>query len=130
MRVAVTLGLALALLTTACGDDKVTSAAGITDGWKSDGLEVGAFADANGAEFGGGKCRAGTVASLDTTVCEFADAGAAKKAERAAEKSIGETTGISMAAGRMLLVVADRKKADPEGRKMNQIAAAFRKRAQ
>lgn len=121
----------VALVAAACEDGGgATSAKTIVDGWKADGLDLGAFADASGDAFGGGKCRAGTVASLDTTVCEFPDAKAAKTAEKAGEKAIGETTGISMAAGRLLLVVADRKKADPEGRKMNQIAAAFRKRAQ
>jgi hypothetical protein len=120
--------LALALVAAAAcagGGD----ASYVVDGWRQEGLEPSTFAEAKGEPFGGGKCRAGTVATLDATVCEFPDESAARKAEPAGEKVIGEATGISMAAGKLLLVVADRKRVDPEGRKLNQVAQSFRKRA-
>lgn len=116
----------LALATLGCSGGGASS---VMEGWRQDGLEPSSFTEAAGDALGGGKCSAGTVASVDTTLCEFADDGAAKKAERAGEKFIGDATGISMSAGKMLLVVVDRKKLDPEGRKMNQIAQSFRMRA-
>jgi hypothetical protein len=122
--------LCVVLALSACGGDEGGGSAGdVIEAWKSAGLQPSAFAPADGAKLGGGKCKAGTIGGLDTTLCEFADETAAKAAEGAGRTAIGETTGVSLAAGKVLLVVADRKNADPNGRRINQIAKTFQKRA-
>ncbi len=114
----------------ACDDDQGGGSAGdVIEAWKSAGLQPTAFETADGQKYGGGKCRAGNIGGLDTTLCEYADDTAAKAAEGAGRAAIGENTGVSLAAGKVLLVVADRKNADPNGRRINQIAKTFQKRA-
>jgi len=45
----------------------------------------------------------------------------AKAAEDAGLTWVGDTTGASQAAGKVLVVVADRRKGDPSGRTINQM---------
>jgi hypothetical protein len=131
MRAATTILLAAAVsLAAACGGDEGGgSASDVIEAWKSAGLQPTTFETADGQKFGGGKCRAGNIGGLDATLCEYADETAARAAEGAGRSAIGENTGVSLAAGKVLLVVADRKNADPNGRRINQIAKTFQKRA-
>jgi hypothetical protein len=94
--------------------------------WKSAGLDVGAFAPADAKSLGG-KCQAGTVAGIDTTLCAYPDDGAAKGAEAAGLATVGDSTGLAVAQGKVLLVIADRKHADPSGKKLNDAVKSFRK---
>ncbi|HTJ44622.1 MAG TPA: hypothetical protein VL463_21100 [Kofleriaceae bacterium] len=97
----------------------------VLDTWKQAGLTVSAFTPADGKTVGG-QCQSGTVGGVDVELCNFADASAAKKAEDRGLSIVGETTGVSIAQGSMLLIAADRRKADPSGRTINQIAKLFR----
>ena len=63
----------------------------------------------------------GTVNKVDVLVCNFDTSDAAKQANDAGLQWIGDTTGSSQVRGTLIIVVADRHKADPNGRTINQI---------
>lgn len=107
------------------GKGPATAAAALA-AWEAAGLQPSEFAAAPGDRLSGGKCKAGTIDGVDTTLCEFPSEDAAKKAEPAGLALVGDVTGASIAQGRLLLVVADRRNADPNGRRINQITKTFR----
>jgi hypothetical protein len=113
--------LLAALLAAACskGDSAGTARDKVLDAWKADKLAPSAFAAATVAV--GKDCQAGTVERIDVLVCNFASPAAAKAAEDAGLAWVGPTTGASQAHGAALVVLADRKKADPDGRKINRL---------
>jgi len=96
-----------------------TSRDGAIEAWKKGGLEPSAFTETKSDL--GKDCATGTVNKLDVLVCTFASDKEAKAAEDAGLKWVGDTTGASRAQGDVLIVVADRKKADPNGKIINQI---------
>jgi hypothetical protein len=116
------------LLAAACGKGEPSGPTGdVISAWQRAGLEPTAFepVDAKGL---GGTCRAGKIKGIDTTLCEYADAAAAKTAEAAGLAQVGEATGASIAQGRVLMVLADRTRADPNGKNIKEIAKVFRNR--
>ncbi|MCB9563412.1 MAG: hypothetical protein H6708_23680 [Kofleriaceae bacterium] len=128
---------ALAVAVGACDEDKPASKgragagapAGVDAalaGWKAAGLTVSAFEVADGSSYGGGDCKAGTVSGVDTVVCVYATAELAKAAEPAGLTAVGQATGVSMAQGELLLVIADRRAADPQGLTINRMTKLFR----
>jgi hypothetical protein len=118
------------LLAAACG--KGSGGAGGSDAvlaaWRSSALEVGSFASVDSRGFGDASCRAGKVKGIDATLCDFKDADAAKRAEAAGLAQVQDTTGLAIADGKVLLVLADRARSDPSGKRINEIAKAFRNR--
>lgn len=130
------LVLAAALAAAGCdeGDGKGAPPAtvggidAVLDGWKKAGLTVSAFDAADGAKYGGGDCRAGQVNGIDAVLCTYASPELAKAAEAKGLEVVGEATGSAIAEGRTLLVVADRRKVDPEGRTINSATKVFRGR--
>ena len=111
----------IAVALAACSKSKggPTSVDGVIAAWKKGGLEPSAFTK---AQVDVGKdCASGTVNKLDVLVCTFSSDKEAKAAEDAGLKWIGDTTGASRAQGEELIVVADRHKADPSGRTINQV---------
>jgi hypothetical protein len=87
--------------------------------WSKGGLEVSTFSPLT---TGVGKdCASGTVSKVDVLVCNFATTDAAKQAHDAGLQWIGDTTGSSQVRGTLIIVAADRRKADPNGRTINQI---------
>ena len=96
--------------------------------WKDAKLSPSEFAPTDGSHLAGGKCRAGTVSGLETTLCEYGDEAAARAAEAAGLAAVGDSTGTALAKGKVLLVVADRHNADPDGKLLNQIAKTFRQK--
>jgi hypothetical protein len=120
MRSALLIGLAL-LAAGACGKDKkgVSSKDGVLDAWKKGGLEPSKLEPTKSDV--GKDCAKGTVNKLDVLVCEFASEKDAAAAEDAGLAWVGDTTGVSKAVDKMLIVVADRKKADVNGKVMNQL---------
>ena len=102
--------------------------ADVIDAWKQAGLTVSAFTPADGKAVGG-ECTSGTVGGVDVVLCSFTDDKAAKKAEDAGYATVGSTTGVSLSQGSMLLIAADRRKADPSGRTINQLAKLFKAKA-
>ena len=112
----------------ACGKGDPSGPTGdVISAWQRAGLEPTAFEPVD-AKALGGTCRAGKVKGIETTVCEFPDAAAAKRAEVTALAQVGEATGAAIAQGRVLLVVADRARTDPNGKSIKEIAKVFRNR--
>lgn len=66
-------------------------------------------------------CQSGTVEGLDVLLCGFATPAEAKAAEAPALVWVGPATGASQAHGAVLIVLVDRKKADPNGRTINRL---------
>ena len=125
MRVRV-LGMAAATLLVASGCSSDTD--DVLAAWKAAGETPGEFKDA-GAKLAGGECRAGRVSGLDATLCRFDSAEKARAAEEAGYALVGSAVGTSVAAGRLVLVLADPRKEDPSGRRINALAKAFQAEA-
>ena len=93
----------------------------LVETWKANGLAPSAFAPANVAF--GKDCATGNVNNVDVLVCVFASAAEAKAAAEQGNGWIGESamTGASQAHGSMLVVAADRKKADSNGKTIQKL---------
>jgi hypothetical protein len=120
--------LVAALLAAACGKSDSEAAASVISAWERAGLAPSKFVEVDGNAFGGGKCRGGAVSGIAATLCEYPDAEAARRAEKTGVAQISDATGLALAQGKLLLVVADRERKDPSGKSINQIARAFRDR--
>ncbi len=72
----------------------------------------------------GKDCQSGTVNGVDVLVCQYATPAEAKAAEEPGLQWVGESTGMSQAAGKVLVAAADRRKADPSGRTINSLMKA------
>lgn len=101
------------------GAPAASSRGGVLDAWKQGGLAPSAFAAATVAV--GKDCQSGTVNGVDVLLCEFPSDAEAKAAEEPGLAWVGEATGISRAAGKVLIAAADRRKADPSGKTINQL---------
>ena len=114
--------ITLATLVAACtkqGSDKPSSRDGVIAAWKKAGLEPSSFTPATTQV--GKDCVSATVNKLDVLICSFGFEQEAKVAEDNGLAWIGDATGASRAQGSTLIVVADRHKADPSGRTINQL---------
>lgn len=120
--------LLLCLALVACGKGDGTGGGSVAGGpreellaaWKSAGLAPSGFAAAKDSPVGK-DCQLGTVNSIEVLVCSFASADEAKAAQDAGLEWVGDTTGISSPKGTLLIVAADRKKADPTGATINKL---------
>ncbi|MDB4953570.1 MAG: putative lipoprotein [Myxococcales bacterium] len=113
---------AMLCIAVGCGKGGGAAAGGtdaVVDAWKKGGLEPSAFTVATTNV--GKDCKSGTVNKVDVLVCTYASADEAKKAQDAGLQWVGDTTGASQAKGSLLISVADRRKADPTGRTINQM---------
>jgi hypothetical protein len=88
--------------------------------WKKAGLQPGTFVAAQAPNVGA-DCASTTVNNLDVLVCQYGTEAEAKAAEDKGLAWVGDTTGSSQAHGKLLVVAADRKKADPNGKSINQL---------
>lgn len=109
----------VALAACGKGDKPAGPRDAVIAAWKADKLTPPAMAPAKVAF--GADCQSGTVESLDVLVCSFASPAEAKAAEDQGLSWIGSVTGASQAHGSALIVLADRKKADPNGRMINRL---------
>jgi hypothetical protein len=110
---------AIVVVAAACGNgggarDKLLAA------WKSAGLAPSAFAPAKDSPVGK-DCSLGTVSNVDVLICTFTTADEARAAQDAGLKWVGDATGIATPKGTLLIVAADRKKADPKGTTINKL---------
>jgi hypothetical protein len=130
--IAVTLAVGLAAACSKSGEfDKaqggsagasgaaVTAVTGVIAAWKDANLTPSALTPATVAV--GKDCQSGTVEGIDVLLCSFASADEAKAAEDQGLTWIGQATGASQARGAALIVLADRRKADPSGRTINRL---------
>ena len=119
---------ALVLLLVACSKDDGTGR-GETGGelsrdkvlaaWKKGGLTPSPMTAATVSV--GKDCQTGTVNSVDVLVCQYATPEEAKAAESKGLEWVGDATGMAQSAGKVLVSAADRRKADPTGRTINQV---------
>jgi hypothetical protein len=108
------------VLVAACGKGGgPDSRDALVDAWKKGGLDASAFTAAQSPV--GKDCASGTVSKIEVLVCTFDTPDQAKAAQDAGLQWVGDTTGSSRAKGRFLIAVADRHKADPNGKTINQI---------
>lgn len=130
----VALGLAAVVAAGCSKSDKSAPAAtprgqatvkGAFAAWRAAGLDVSKFRPLDKSKLGG-SCRAGHVADVAAVLCKYPDAKAAKQAEKKGLELVGDATGASLANKNLLLVVADRHKLDPSGRRINKITKTFR----
>lgn len=110
---------------TGCSKDEgksgpsASSRDAVVEAWRKGGLAPSAFTAATVAF--GRDCQSGTVNGIEVLLCEFPSEAEAKAAEEPGLAWVGETTGISRAAGKVLIAAADRRKADPSGKTLNQL---------
>ena len=64
---------------------------------------------------------------VDVVLCSYGSGEDAQAAQDLGLAAVGDATGAALARGARLLVVVDRRKADPTGRTIDAITAAFRK---
>lgn len=117
-----TLLAALALALTACGksaDRPVTPRDAVLAAWKAEKLvPVGltptpvAFAK---------DCLSGALENIDVLLCSFATPADARAAESQALPWVGSARGASEAHGSVLIVLADRRRIDPDGRTIQRL---------
>jgi hypothetical protein len=106
----------------------VTSADALQVKLLAAGLQLGTMAPVEVAALSGGTCKRGEASGVEVTLCEYPDAARAKKLEAVALDIVGDTTGSALAEGKLLLVVADRKNVDKDGKRIDTITRAFRGR--
>jgi len=116
----VRFAIVLAVLAAACGSGGNASRDALIAAWKTGGLAPSAFTAVKDSPVGN-DCQAGTVNNVDVMVCSYPSADAAKAAQDLGLKWVGDTTGIATPKGSLLIVAADRKKADPKGTTINQL---------
>jgi hypothetical protein len=124
-----------ALLLAGCESEAKKSAAAPADdalvaAWRKAGLEVSPLTDVDVAPYAATKCRGGTVSGVDVIVCNYdtgEDAAAAQDPTLALLEKSGARTASAIPRGKSLLIVSDKRKADPSGRTIQAITAAFRK---
>lgn len=100
-------------------DKPATPRDAVLAAWKAEKLAPSALAAAPIAF--AKDCQGGTIENLDLLLCNFATPAEAKAAEPQGNTWIGSVTGASQAHGAALVVLADRKKADPNGRTINKL---------
>lgn len=91
----------------------------VVEAWKSAQLTPSPLTPATVAF--GKDCQTGTVESVEVLLCNFASPAEAKAAEDPGLTWVGQATGASQAHGAALVVLADRRKADPNGKTINRL---------
>jgi hypothetical protein len=124
-RAALGVGLLWGLCGLACSKtsepDKPVSGPrdAVIEAWKSAKLTPSALTPATVAF--GNDCQTGTVEGIDVLVCNFASPTEAKAAEDQGLTWVGQATGASQVHGAALVVLADRRKSDPNGKTINRL---------
>lgn len=119
------IGLA-ALLAAGCEEASSSDSDAIVNAWRKAGLMPTVFTPLEDEALKPGACQQGQVNGLEVVLCRYDGAQAARAAQNTGLERVGEATGVSLAAGPHLLMVADREGKDPTGRDINAIATGFR----
>ncbi len=119
--------LAAVLCLCACDDTKPTpeTEADVLTLWTNAGLTVGNHEPFAQHNLGDADCQRGEVGGVETTICGYESAEAAKSAQPAGLAMVGRVTGASLPRGKMLLVVADRNNTDLSGKTINTVTKVF-----
>lgn len=124
--------MATALLWPLAGCEEEPDAASsvVINSWLQQGLGPADFQKLDDKALGkDAMCKQSKLKGLETTLCQYPDPAAASAARKAGLTHVGEVTGVALPAGNLLLIVADRDKADPSGRAINEIVKIFRDKA-
>ncbi|ACY14429.1 hypothetical protein [Haliangium ochraceum] len=116
----------LATVALGCEESGQNPVDSLNSAWQRAGLSPTAFGVIEDEALKPGTCHEGKVDGLYVVVCRYADDSAAHAAQNTGLDKVGDTTGLSLAAGQNLLIVVDREGGDPTGKKINAIATAFR----
>ncbi len=118
---------ALAALSIAsCEESSPDPSSSILQAWRRAGLMPTVFTSLDDERLAPGKCQQGTVDGLSVFLCHYGQAAAARAAQNAGLERVGEATGLSVAAGDVLLIAIDQDATDPSGRTLNRLATVFR----
>ncbi len=118
------LSIAILALFPAGGCEEDSAEVAVVKAWQNAGLTAPEFTSRKEA-LGDGTCWSGSVAGMDTVLCQYKDRPTARAARKAGLAFVGNTTGVAIDAGVWLLAVSDRKGADPSGKTINQISKIF-----
>lgn len=122
------LGLALAITAVGCGDDEPATGASpreVFASWTEAGFDLKDLVPIEEHDFGKAVCRHGPVSGVEVTICLYENDGAASVARSGGLAKVGNATGSALVRGRMMLVIADREKADPDGKTINKLTRIF-----
>ena len=98
----------------------------VNDALLSAGFKLDSFHPVDATRFAAQKCATGTLNGVETLVCEYATLEAEALGRRAGEDWIAQAvTGTVLVNGYTLLALADRAKADPNGRTIHKIAQTY-----
>lgn len=102
---------------------KQATAALQSAGWKTDGLQT-----VDPGKLAAQKCVQGPLDGVDVMLCEYGSADAVALGKKAGEEWLGQaTTGAVLQNGNAILAVADRNRADPNGKTIHKLTQAFTK---
>jgi hypothetical protein len=121
--------LVVALLATGCSkSSQGVHLKQVNDSFASAGFKLDSFQPADPGRFSAQKCVQGLLDGVDSVVCEYGSAEAVTRGRKAGEDWIGQaTTGAVLINGYTLLAVADRGRADPNGKLIHKITQAYNK---
>ncbi|WP_428261607.1 hypothetical protein [Haliangium sp.] len=119
-------GLAVLAAAAGCEEDTANAADSVRSAWTQGGLMPTPFTALEAKDMSPGVCEHGLVNGIEVVLCQYADPATARAAQNAGLARVGETTGLALAAGTLVLIAADRDQADPSGRDINKLARIFR----
>jgi hypothetical protein len=102
----------------------------VVDAWKSAGLNPGSFVAIDPMAYRAGYCSQGTLGGIDALICEYADDDSLDRAKKTIQdmwNKEGIHTGVEVRTKRTLIAVADRQKADPNGKTIAKAVSTFKK---
>ena len=120
---------AVAVALAGCGK-KATEATphlkAIDQALRSAGFKLDTFAATSGGRFAATTCASGTLDGVEAVLCDFGDASASQAAKTAAEDWIATAeTGTVLTRAHTMLALADRHKADPNGKVIHRATKAY-----
>jgi hypothetical protein len=127
MRRAIPLVFALAV--AACSGKSQPGTAGleqVNESFNAAGLKLDPFVPTDAGRFSATRCLSGRIEGVDAILCEYGSAEAAQLGKKSGELWIGEAvTGTALLRDRTMLVLADRSRADPNGKSILKISQAY-----
>ena len=107
-----------------CGKSGV---AGELAAFKDSGHTISEFSDLDANGLGAKKCQTGIIDQLSALLCEYGSSENVQQGTSAAEKwAEGASTSIVLRRGPILLALADRSNADPQGKTLTALSKVFR----
>jgi hypothetical protein len=102
----------------------------VVNAWQKAGLNPAAFTPIDPGTYRAGYCSQGTLGGIDALICEYTDDDALDRAKKLIHdmwNKEGVHTGVEVRTKRTLIAVADRNKADPNGKSIAKAVDTFKK---